>query len=579
MAVSGQSAMIPFSTPSDRVLLAAYRAALAVADETDLETILRRLVELARGVVDARYGALGVLGPDGRLLRFIHSGIDEETAARIGPLPKGRGLLGVLLHDGESLLLRDLCADPRSVGFPPHHPAMRSLLGVPILLHGVPVGNLYLSERMDGQPFTREDLAAMEVLATHAASAIQRARLHEEVRLARERAERQRDRLQVIIDQLPAGVAIQAPPDWRITVMNRAARVMLLPDDAESTMPLPATALGFQRIDGTDLPAAEWPHAMVAADVAGNDHQRARAQIPIHQQQLLVHGASGRAYPVFAQATAIPLVDADDGELGSVVVFQDMTQMRAAEQLKDDFLSLISHEFRTPLTAIHGGAHMLESAWGQLDPETERVLLGDIVQESARLDQMLVNMLRLAEVMAGRLQPVTEPVLLGAIVSRVVKAFQDRRTDLDLLLSVQVPRDLPAVESDPVLLDQVLRNLIENGIKYRASGVRPEIAISAEAHEREVIVRVRDAGIGIAPQHVGEVFERFRRPGADVGIRGMGLGLYLCRHLIAAQDGRIWAESPGIGKGTTISFALPVATGWETDDALPDEAGQAWKGV
>ncbi|MGC4192815.1 MAG: ATP-binding protein [Thermomicrobiales bacterium] len=546
--------------PSDRALLAAYRAALAVADETDLETVLQRLVELARGVVSARYGALGVAGERGKLLRFIHSGIDEETVARIGPLPEGRGLLGVLIRDGESLLVPEIAADPRSVGFPPNHPPMTTLLGVPILIAGEPVGNLYLSERIDGQPFNQDDLSAIHLLATHAASAIQRARLHEEVLRARENAERQRDRLQVIIDQLPAGVAIQAPPDWRVVMMNRAAIALLFGSGVEPSLPLPAESLRFARIDGSDLPAEEWPHMLVRADVDRGIVRRER------QQQLLLRGEAGREVAVFVQSSPIPL--AEDGGTGCVVVFQDVTALREADQLKDDFLSLLSHEFRTPLTAIHGGAFMLEADWGKLDEATERELLADITRESNRLDQLLANMLRLAEVMAGRLQPATEPVLLGAVIHRVARVYQARNDERAPEIVVEIPRSLPAVESDPVLLDQVLRNLIENAIKYSGGSARPEIVIGAEERDGQVEVHVQDRGIGISPEHVGEIFERFRRPGVDAGIRGMGLGLYLCRHLIAAQHGRIWAESAGIGMGTTISFALPVAIGW-----LDGEAG------
>ncbi|MGB3328770.1 MAG: ATP-binding protein [Thermomicrobiales bacterium] len=544
--------------PSDRALLAAYRAALAVAAETDLEVVLRQLVELARGVVSARYGALGVADERGRLLRFIHSGIDEETAARIGPLPEGHGLLGVLIHEGKPLLVPNIAAHPLSVGFPPNHPPMTTLLGVPILIAGEPVGNLYLSERTDGQPFTTDDLSAIELLATHAASAIQRARLHEEIRLAREKAERQRDRLQVIIDQLPAGVAIQAPPDWEVRILNRAAIAMLFGNEDAPLLPMPADHLQLARIDGSPLPRREWPYALVLADIERGIPHRER------QQQLLVRGADGREIPVFVQSTPIPL--ADEQAIGCLVVFQDMTQLREAEQLKDDFLSLLSHEFRTPLTAIHGGAHVLEAEWGQLDRGTERELLADISRESARLDQMLSNMLRLAEVMAGRLQPATEPVLLGPVVQRVARAFRARNDERMPAITVNLPAGLPALESDPALLEQVLRNLVENAIKYSGSSDRPRVHISAEERDGEVAVHVQDEGVGIAPEHVSEIFERFRRPGADVGVRGMGLGLYLCRHLIAAQHGRIWATSAGLGKGTTISFSLPVATGWDDDD-------------
>jgi signal transduction histidine kinase len=249
---------------------------------------------------------------------------------------------------------------------------------------------------------------------------------------------------------------------------------------------------------------------------------------------------------------------AGDGGRGCVVVLQDMTRQREAEQLKDDFLSLVSHEFRTPLTAIHGGAHILETQRSDLDRETEQALLEDISRESARLDRMLGNMLRLAEVMAGRLQSITEPVLVGPLVQRVVRDAQARTPHVGF--SVEIPSDLPAVEGDPALLDQVLHNLCENAIKYSPSA--PEIRITADVTDGLVAIHVIDRGIGIAPEHVAHVFERFRRPGTDLSIRGMGLGLYLCHQLMLAQGGQILAKSAGVGKGSTFSLVLPIATGW-----------------
>ncbi|HEU0164174.1 MAG TPA: ATP-binding protein, partial [Thermomicrobiales bacterium] len=245
-----------------------------------------------------------------------------------------------------------------------------------------------------------------------------------------------------------------------------------------------------------------------------------------------------------------------------VIVFQDMTRLREAEQLKDDFLSLVSHEFRTPLTAIHGGARLLGSQRDQLDDRTKDELLADIVLESARLDQMLANMLQLAEVMAGRLTPSTEPVLVTPLIRRVVQEMKVRLPDTEW--SIEIPPGLPPVEGDPSLLQQVLRNLYENAIKYTTG--HAFIRTTAEVDEHGVEIHIIDNGIGIAAEHVPFVFERFRRPGADPAVRGMGLGLYLCHNLMTAQGGRIRVESHGIGMGTTFSIALPIASGWDADE-------------
>jgi signal transduction histidine kinase len=261
--------------------------------------------------------------------------------------------------------------------------------------------------------------------------------------------------------------------------------------------------------------------------------------------------------PILVQAA--PLRDRDGAIARAVVVLQDITRLREAEQLKDDFLSLISHEFRTPLTAIHGGAHLLASQGDELDGTTRRELLDDIVTESGRLDRMLANLLSLAEIMAGRLEPNTEPLLIAPLARAVAAEVGSRSPDHTFV--VDIPGDLPPAEGDPALLSQVLRNLYENAVKYSRGG--GPVHTSATWDGERVTIRVTDEGVGIAAEHVPHVFERFRRPGADPTVRGMGLGLYLSRFLVEAQGGKIGADSPGPGLGATFSVVLNVARGWD----------------
>jgi GAF domain-containing protein len=125
-------------------------AGLALAADLELPVILQRIVELAAELTGARYGALGVLGRDGAIAEFITTGVSDQERAAIGHIPVGRGILGVLIEDPRPLRLRDLADDPRSVGFPPNHPPMRSFLGVPVMARGQVYGNLYLTEKADG---------------------------------------------------------------------------------------------------------------------------------------------------------------------------------------------------------------------------------------------------------------------------------------------------------------------------------------------------------------------------------------------------------------------------------------------
>ena len=154
-------------------------AGIALSSELSLDDLLQKLAEIAAALTGARYAALGVIDQSGTgLERFLHTGIDAEAAAKIGDLPRGRGILGALITDAQPLRLDAITDDPRSVGFPPHHPPMRGFLGVPILLRGRAFGNLYLTEKQQGS-FTAADQELVETLASQAAVAIENARLYE----------------------------------------------------------------------------------------------------------------------------------------------------------------------------------------------------------------------------------------------------------------------------------------------------------------------------------------------------------------------------------------------------------------
>jgi signal transduction histidine kinase len=550
----------PLDEPATRepLPIAAYEAALAIASEVDLPLVLQRLVDLARQVVPARYAALGVADAEGQIVEFITSGITSEEREAIGPIPHGHGMLGELIKTGRPLLVPDIAADPRSVGFPPHHPPMRTLLGVPILLAGRPLGNLYLTERLDARPFDERDLGALQVLAAHAATAIDRAHLYRQLEEARRRAEEQRDQLRTILDNLPAGVLIQSNPDGTIELANAAAvRMVFGPTAPAGALPAYDRDFHVLQADGSPLPHDQQPG------------ERALRGDTVRNRQLVLADWDGQRLPILVQAA--PLRDACGEITRVVVVFQDIARLREAEQLKDDFLSLVSHEFRTPLTAIHGGAQLLATQGASLDDETRQELLTDIVLESDRLDRMLTNMLSLTAIRAGRLEPATEPVLVEPLARRVAREVGGRSPNHAFVVAVAA--GLPPVEADPGLLAQVLRNLFENAVKYSPGG--GEIRISGRRDGEQVEIRVTDQGSGIAAEHVPHVFERFRRPGADPTVRGMGLGLYLSRHLVEAQGGRIAAESPGPGLGATFSVVLPIAHGWDAADvAAASDAGQ-----
>jgi signal transduction histidine kinase len=157
-------------------------AVRGIAGLASVDDVLQVIVDRVRPLVDARYAALGIVDVSGRIERFITSGIDEEARRRIGPLPEGHGLLGLIIRENRSFRIPDIGADPRRYGFPPHHPPMKSFLGVPITVKGASVGRLYLTDKMTADEFSAEDQALVETFALHAGIAMDNARLHEQLR-------------------------------------------------------------------------------------------------------------------------------------------------------------------------------------------------------------------------------------------------------------------------------------------------------------------------------------------------------------------------------------------------------------
>ena len=167
-------------------------ATRAITEVLDLETVLQLIVDRVCGLVDARYAALGLADASGRIERFITAGLTHEERAAIGPIPQGHGLLGLIIREGRSYRIPDIAAHPDSVGFPPDHPPMHSLLGVPITLGGRPVGNLYLTDKRSATEFSPADQRIVELFARHAGIAIENARLHDRLAALRVVAERER---------------------------------------------------------------------------------------------------------------------------------------------------------------------------------------------------------------------------------------------------------------------------------------------------------------------------------------------------------------------------------------------------
>lgn len=507
-------------------------AILTISSELDLDAVLQDIVELACSLVGARYCALGIVGPDGFLSDFITSGISETEREAIGDLPRGHGILGVLIREQRALRMRDMRGDPRSVGFPPHHPPMTSFLGAPIRVGDDAVGNLYLTEKEGADEFTDADQQLVERLARHAAIAVTNARRFSE-------SEAQRRQLQTIIDHMPDAVTIREAPGGRVLMANRLARDLL----GHATLPKggfaePNSGFRPERPSGQPLAVQDTPTARALLKGDGSI-----------DEEIVIHDRDGK--PTHVAVSAIPVRDTNGAVTAVVSLFRDITKAREAEQLKDDFLSLISHELRTPLTTIQGAAYMLLAQGDDLAPEARNALRMDLINESERLGRMLKNMLALSAYQAGRLHIERDPFLIQPVLRQVAREVGARYPNHRMILDV--PRHLPPAEGDEELITQAVRNLAENAAKYSPGG--GTITLRGEATGSLLTVSVQDQGPGIPIVEQGRIFQRFHR--ASTGTQGMGLGLYLCERLVEAHGGRLWVESE-LGAGATFHFTLPI---------------------
>ena len=256
-------------------LQAVNAAGLALTSELDREEVLQRVADQARLVANAKYAALGVFDDEGVVETFTTSGISLEERARIGPLPRGRGLLGHLQAERRPLRLRDLHAHPSSIGFPKDHPPMTSFLGTPILLRGEPLGNLYLTEKQGAEEFTEADAEALETLAAQAAIAIENARLYEQAERVSVLEERQRIRMDLhdgVMQQLygagllleDVGEHLTEDPAASKTQLVRAVDVL-----NAAIADLRGIVLGLKPVHASDRPLAE-SLALLADQVRSN---------------------------------------------------------------------------------------------------------------------------------------------------------------------------------------------------------------------------------------------------------------------------------------------------------------------
>lgn len=271
-------------------------------------------------------------------------------------------------------------------------------------------------------------------------------------------------------------------------------------------------------------------------------------------------------------AATVAAVHADNN-LGAVIVLHDITELRKLERVRRDFVANVSHEFRTPLTAIQGFAETL-LAGAMNDPEYRARYLGIILDHSRRLARLTEDLLELSKMDADRLEMEIRRVSVSLLIEGCVETTRHRAQEKELELVAAMPNKVPDIACDRRRLAEVLQNLIDNAVQYTLP--HGKITVSAKARDAEIVFTVADTGIGIPKADQSRIFERFYRVDAarsrEAG--GTGLGLSIAKHIVEAHGGRIWVDSE-LGQGSQFHFSVPTYEQERAAVRVPTSAASA----
>jgi PAS domain S-box-containing protein len=243
-----------------------------------------------------------------------------------------------------------------------------------------------------------------------------------------------------------------------------------------------------------------------------------------------------------------------DGQPSHMVVVTDVTWRKEADAMRDRFIDVLSHELRTPVTSIFGGSQVLLSRGSTLDETTRNELLADVGGEAERLQRMIENLLILARVERGADVLEVSPVLLHRLLPEVIQ--RERTMWPTIALETEIPVSVPLVSGDEPSISLVIRNLVSNAAKYAGADATVRVSVVAEDSEGATVL-VEDDGPGISATEADKLFDLYFRSEASTPAPGSGIGLFVCRQLVAAMGGRIWAKSRESG-GAEFGFSLPL---------------------
>ena len=516
-------------------------AILRISASLDLDTVLREVVDSACALTGARYGMIATVDEAGAIQEFIAPGLSADERRHMAEWPHGYQFFEHLRDLPGALRLADVPAYLRSLGFSEELTLSKTLQAMPMRHREVHVGNFFLGEKAGGQEFTEEDEEVLVLFASQAATAVANARTHRD-------EQRARAGLEALVDTSPVGVVVFDAPTGRPVSFNREARRIVgelcSPDSPPEQL---LEVMTCRRGDGREVRLDELP----LADAFRNAET-------VRAEEIELSVPDGRSVTTLVNAT--PIRSADGAVESVVVTLQDLAPLEELERLRAEFLGLVSHELRAPLTSIKGSAATALNARPELDPAEMREFFRIIDEQADHMRGLIGDLLDVGRIDSGTLSVHPEPAEVAGLVDRARNTFLSGGGRHSVL--IDLPPDLPRAMADRRRIVQVLNNLFSNASRHAPES--SPIRVTAVREGVHVSITVADEGRGVAPERLAHLFRKHTglaggdREGA---LGAAGLGLAICKGLVEAHGGRIRAASGGPGQGTEVTFTLPVAGG------------------
>ncbi len=481
-----------------------------ITSSLDLDSVLTSIVDAAVQLTGSEEGSLLLIDESTGELYMRASKNFQEDFVRTFRLPVADSLAGQVIRTGEATLIDENTPQKIKTSY-----LVQSIVYVPLSIHGHVMGVLGVDNRHSRLPLTQRHVTMLNALSSYAVIALENARLFADTKA-------ERNKLETILTGIQDGVVV-VDQDQRLGMVNKAAREIfgLGADDALVGKPFPDV-----------FPQEEMLQLASRPDDGLND----RVEIAPDENRAFM-----------AQSSTIQ-------DVGRVFTLHDITSLKKIDRIKTDFVHTVSHDLRSPLTAILGYVELVERAGPVTD--LQRDFIRRIQVSVHNITHLVDDLLDLGRVESG-LDVRKESVHLEQIVHYSAEGMKKRLADKNQRLQINFPADFPAVHAIPVQMRQMVDHLLDNSVKYTVPN--GAIVVSGRMEQNQIILQFTDTGIGIPAMDLPYIFDKFyRASNAAMEVSGTGLGLAIVKSIVENHGGRIWVESM-VGKGSVFTVVLPVS--------------------